>query len=115
MQRRPSLSLVLAAGALVMSAALGTRQTFGLFLQPIGAAHVVPISLLAFALAVQNLVWGIAQPVAGALSDRYGPGADRRGRRAAVRGRSGGGRAASGHAERDRSASAFSSGSDRAG
>jgi predicted MFS family arabinose efflux permease len=75
MQRRPSLSLVLAAGAVIMSAALGARQTFGLFLQPIGAAHVVPIALLAFALAVQNLVWGIAQPVAGALSDRYGPGA----------------------------------------
>ncbi len=75
MQRRPSLSFVLAAGALVMSAALGTRQTFGLFMQPIGAAHVVPIALLAFALAVQNLVWGVAQPVAGALSDRYGPGA----------------------------------------
>jgi MFS family permease len=75
MNRKPHLGLVLAAGALVISAALGTRQTFGLFMGPISNAHVVPISLLAFALAVQNLVWGLAQPVAGALSDRYGPGA----------------------------------------
>jgi MFS family permease len=74
MERKPRLALVLASGALIISVALGTRQTFGLFLQPIGAAQVVPISVLAFALAVQNLVWGIAQPVAGGLSDRYGPG-----------------------------------------
>jgi len=73
MERKPHLGFVIAAGAIVISAALGTRQTFGLFMGPIAAAHVVPISLLAFALAVQNLVWGIAQPVAGALSDRYGP------------------------------------------
>ena len=75
MERKPRLGLVLASGALIISVALGTRQTFGLFMQPIGAAQVVPISLVAFALAVQNLVWGIAQPIAGALSDRYGPAA----------------------------------------
>ncbi|MBV8580096.1 MAG: MFS transporter [Candidatus Eremiobacteraeota bacterium] len=74
MDRKPHLGLVLAAGALIISAALGTRQTFGLFLAPMGAAHVASLALLAFALALQNLVWGIAQPFAGALSDRYGPG-----------------------------------------
>ena len=74
MERKSQLGWVLAAGALVMSAALGIRQTFGLFLPPIGAAHAVSLPLLAFALALQNLMWGIGQPFAGALSDRYGPG-----------------------------------------
>ncbi|MGH7708995.1 MAG: MFS transporter, partial [Vulcanimicrobiaceae bacterium] len=74
MERKPQLGLVLAAGALIISAALGIRQTFGLFMAPIGAAHVVSLPLLTFAIALQNLMWGVAQPFAGALSDRYGPG-----------------------------------------
>ncbi|HYZ15941.1 MAG TPA: MFS transporter [Candidatus Acidoferrum sp.] len=73
MERKPQLGLVLAAGALIISAALGIRQTFGLFMSPIGAAHVVSLPLLAFAVALQNLMWGVAQPFAGALADRYRP------------------------------------------
>ena len=73
MERKSQLGWVLAAGALTISAALGIRQTFGLFMPPIGAAHAVSLPLLAFALALQNLMWGIGQPFAGGLSDRYGP------------------------------------------
>ncbi len=73
MERKSHLGWVLAAGALIISAALGIRQTFGLFMPPIGAAHAVSLPLLAFALALQNLMWGIGQPFAGGLSDRYGP------------------------------------------
>jgi MFS family permease len=73
MKRKSQLGWVLAAGALIISAALGIRQTFGLFMPPIGAAHAVSLPLLAFALALQNLMWGIGQPFAGGLSDRYGP------------------------------------------
>jgi MFS family permease len=73
MERKSQLGWVLAAGALIISAALGIRQTFGLFMPPIGASHVVSLPLLAFALALQNLMWGIGQPFAGGLSDRYGP------------------------------------------
>jgi predicted MFS family arabinose efflux permease len=75
MERTSRLGPVLLAGALIISAALGIRQTFGLFISPIGAANVVSLPLLAFALALQNLMWGVAQPFAGALSDRYGAGA----------------------------------------
>jgi predicted MFS family arabinose efflux permease len=60
------------AGALIMSAALGIRQTFGLFIDPFSFERGVPVTLMAFALALHNLVWGFAQPVAGAASDRYG-------------------------------------------
>ncbi|MBV8354773.1 MAG: MFS transporter [Candidatus Eremiobacteraeota bacterium] len=63
------------AGVVVIAAALGIRQTFGLFAQPLAAHQGITIGQLALAIAIQNLMWGIAQPFAGALSDRYGPGA----------------------------------------
>ncbi|MBV8151193.1 MAG: MFS transporter [Candidatus Eremiobacteraeota bacterium] len=53
---------------------MGVRQTFGLFAQPIAAHHTVTIGQIAFALALQNLMWGVAQPLAGGLADRFGPG-----------------------------------------
>lgn len=68
------LRIVVAAGALVMSVALGIRQTFGLFMAPLAGAHAASLPLIALALAVQNLVWGITQPIVGGLSDRFGPG-----------------------------------------
>jgi predicted MFS family arabinose efflux permease len=62
----------IAAGALTMSAAMGVRQTFGLFVGPVSSDHGLPISTIAFAVALHNLVWGFAQPLAGAAADRYG-------------------------------------------
>lgn len=70
---RERLTVVVAGGALVLSVALGIRQTFGLFLAPISGSHVASLSLIAFSLAIQNIVWGITQPLIGSLSDRYGP------------------------------------------
>jgi predicted MFS family arabinose efflux permease len=66
------LLVCLIAGTLVISAAMGVRQTFGLFVGPFSFDHGVPITLIAFAIALHNLVWGLAQPVAGAAADRYG-------------------------------------------
>ncbi len=60
------------AAALIMSAALGIRQTFGLFVGPFSFDRGLPVTLIAFAIAVHNLVWGIAQPFAGAAADRWG-------------------------------------------
>ncbi len=73
MTRSVPFAVLVAAGGLVISVALGARQSFGLFVGPIVATHAVSLPLLAFALALQNLVWGIAQPFAGSLSDRFGP------------------------------------------
>jgi predicted MFS family arabinose efflux permease len=64
--------LVVMSGALIMSAAMGIRQTFGLFIGPFSFDRGVPVTLIAFAIALHNLVWGFAQPVAGAAADRYG-------------------------------------------
>ena len=60
------------AGALVISAAMGVRQTFGLFLGPFAFDRGLPVTLIAFAIALHNLVWGFAQPFAGAAADRHG-------------------------------------------
>ncbi len=66
------LLLVVVAAALIMSVALGTRQTFGLFLGPFSTDHGLPVTLVAFAIALHNLSWGVAQPLAGAAADRWG-------------------------------------------
>lgn len=65
--------LVLAAGAIVAMIALGMRHSFGLFLDPITQAlQGVDRESFGFALALQNLLWGLAQPFAGMIADRYG-------------------------------------------
>jgi predicted MFS family arabinose efflux permease len=73
MKHANGLTTVVAGGAVVMSVALGIRQTFGLFLAPISGSHTASLSLIAFSLALQNIVWGLTQPLVGSLSDRFGP------------------------------------------
>lgn len=65
-------ALVVVSGALVLSAAMGVRQTFGLFVGPFSFDRGMPVTIIAFAIALHNLVWGFAQPFAGAAADRYG-------------------------------------------
>ena len=69
---RNRATLVVVSGALILSAAMGTRQTFGLFIGPFSFDRGMPVTLVAFAIALHNLVWGVAQPFAGAAADRYG-------------------------------------------
>ncbi|MGC2855578.1 MFS transporter [Novispirillum sp. DQ9] len=64
-------ALVVLAGGLIMSAAMGIRQSFGLFLGPL-ADGGVSLGTVAFAIALHNLVWGAAQPFAGAAADKHG-------------------------------------------
>jgi MFS family permease len=66
--------VVLVCGGLLMTLAMGVRHGFGLFLQPMTLAHGWGRETFAFALAMQNLLWGAAQPVSGLLADRYGAG-----------------------------------------
>ncbi|MEL0019886.1 MAG: MFS transporter [Rickettsiales bacterium] len=65
---------IIIAGATIVTISMGVRNTFGIFLNPLSAEHGVSISMLSLAIALQNLVWGLAQPVAGAISDRHGAG-----------------------------------------
>ena len=67
-----SLVGVLLFAALIVCVAMGIRHTFGLFLAPMTLDHGWSRELFSFAIAVQNLTWGAAQPFAGLLADRYG-------------------------------------------
>jgi MFS family permease len=66
--------VVVAAGGLVLALALGIRHSMGLYLQPVSLTHGWGRETFAFAIALQNLVWGIAQPFTGAIADRLGAG-----------------------------------------
>ena len=66
--------LAVIAGGLVLAVSFGARQSFGLYLGPIGSDLGWSVAVLSFALAIQSLIWGAAQPVFGWLSDRHGSG-----------------------------------------
>jgi MFS family permease len=63
---------VLAGASILMSLAMGMRQSLGLFMVPITRDLNLTVSDFTFALAVQNIVWGFTQPFIGAISDRFG-------------------------------------------
>jgi MFS family permease len=60
------------AGGVVMGAALGVRHVQGLFLTPVTLDHGWSRETFGFALALQNLLWGVAQPFTGMIADRFG-------------------------------------------
>lgn len=60
------------AGGVVMGLALGVRHVQGLFLLPMTQDRGWTRESFAFAMAVQNLVWGLAQPFTGMVADRWG-------------------------------------------
>jgi predicted MFS family arabinose efflux permease len=66
--------IVVLAAALSVSLALGIRQTFGLFLLPLGAEHGITATAFGLSVAIHNLLWGIGQPLTGAMADKYGAG-----------------------------------------
>ena len=68
---RGAVPLIVSAGVII-SLCMGIRQSLGLFLSPIGTDLGVSATAFGFALAVQNLVWGLTQPFVGAAGDRYG-------------------------------------------
>ena len=63
---------VLLCGAMIVTLSMGIRHGFGLWLQPITLDRGWTRETFAFALAIQNLAWGIAGPFAGMLADRFG-------------------------------------------
>ena len=65
---------VLIAGSIVLALAFGIRHSFGIFLIPISKSNNWGREVFAMGLAFQNLIWGIWQPFAGRISDRFGAG-----------------------------------------
>ena len=66
------LTQLLACGALVVTLGLGVRHGFGLWLQPISIERGWNREVFAFAMAVQNITWGVAGLFAGMVADRFG-------------------------------------------
>lgn len=65
---------VVACGAAIVTIAMGVRQGFGLFMNPIGMDLGVGRNTFGLAIAIQHLLFGLAQPFVGALADRHGAG-----------------------------------------
>jgi predicted MFS family arabinose efflux permease len=64
--------LALCTGATILALSMGLRQSLGLFLPPMAADAGVSATAFGLAMALQNLVWGLAQPAIGAAADRLG-------------------------------------------
>ena len=62
------------AAAAMMLVTMGIRQSMGLFIAPIDQSTGLGIASISFALAVAQLMWGVVQPIAGAMADRFGTG-----------------------------------------
>jgi MFS family permease len=65
-------AVILVCGCLIAVLGFGARSGLGFFLTPMSSAHGWGRDLFALALAIQMLLWGAAQPVAGAVADRFG-------------------------------------------
>jgi predicted MFS family arabinose efflux permease len=69
---RLSLTQVLIFGAAVVTLSMGIRHGFGLWLQPITMERGWTRETFGFAIAIQNLAWGLCGPIAGMVADRFG-------------------------------------------
>jgi MFS family permease len=64
--------VIVVCGCLIGMLTFGPRSAFGFFMQPMSAEFGWGRDVFALAFAVQNLLWGIGQPLAGAIADRFG-------------------------------------------
>jgi len=69
---RIAVTAIIAAACLITFIAFGVRFSFGLYLEPMTSANGWSRETFALAMAIQNLLWGVAVPVAGVIADRYG-------------------------------------------
>ncbi len=63
---------VLIGGAIILMLSFAVRASFGVFQIPIAAEFGWPRAEFSLAIAIQNLAWGIGQPIFGALAERFG-------------------------------------------
>mgnify|MGYP003340027417 CR=1 FL=1 len=64
--------LVIACAGLAMTIVLGIRHGFGLYLQPMTLDLGISRETFAFAIALQNLIYGFSQPLTGMIADKFG-------------------------------------------
>lgn len=63
---------ILIGASVMLTLAMGIRQSLGIFMLPLTAELAISVADFGFAIAVQNLVWGVCQPFAGALASTWG-------------------------------------------
>ena len=69
--RQQQVAILLGA-SVMLSLGMGMRQSFGLFVLPVTRELGFSVADFTFAMALQNIIWGVAQPFVGAYADRYG-------------------------------------------
>ena len=68
----PLLTPVLLAGCVILMLSFAVRASFGVFQVPVATEFGWPRAEFSLAIAIQNLAWGIGQPMFGALAERFG-------------------------------------------
>ena len=71
---RSNTNVLIIAAALAISLSMGIRSTFGLFQTPMNFELGFDREIFGFAMALQQLLWGLFQPICGMIADRYGSG-----------------------------------------
>jgi len=72
MTKAPLFTPVLIGGAIILMLSFSVRASFGVFQIPIASEFGWPRAEFSLAIAIQNLAWGIGQPIFGALAERFG-------------------------------------------
>ncbi len=67
-----AMTAIVVAGSVAIALSFGVRSTFGVLLGPLSADMGWPRETFALSIAIQNIVWGLAQPGFGMMADRYG-------------------------------------------
>lgn len=70
----PAVTAAIWAGCVIAFISFGFAATFGVFLRPMSEALDWPREVFSLSLAIQAMCWGITQPLAGMVADRYGSG-----------------------------------------
>lgn len=65
-------TVILLCGGIILTVALGVRHNFGLYLQPMTIDLGIGREVFSFAIAIQNLVYGLSQPFTGMIADKFG-------------------------------------------
>ena len=71
-QHKKIFSLAIALACVLLAINFGWRSSLGLFLTPVSETFGYGREVFAFSLALQNLLWGLTQPIAGAFADKFG-------------------------------------------
>jgi MFS family permease len=64
--------VIIVCGCAIALLSFGPRSTLGFFIQPMSREFAWGRDVFSLAIAVQNLLWGLGQPLAGAIADRFG-------------------------------------------